>query len=216
MKPRSWNRHWLVATLGVLTALLVCGRPARADGVYQLDDGSYEESFNNNQGMESEDNWVANSFQVNPDGTRLLSISFVLGQPLTNVAATGVIYLGSDLSDPTNLTRIATTDSTVSGDVGTLVTITLDTPVDLNPGDIFFAAVLIRGVAGDVFPFTNDTDDPLGQSFFDVGPNQGDAYDLDNTSNAVVLGGTHSVVGDGIQSPGNLILRVNATTTPCP
>jgi hypothetical protein len=216
MKPRYRNRQWFVAALGVLTALLVCGSTARADGVYQLDDGTAEESFNNSETTETEDNWVANSFQVTADGTRLLSISFQLGQRLTNVAVTGVIYQGFDLADPTNLVRIATVDTTVSGGPGTMATITLDTPVDLNPGDIFFAAVLIRGVAGNVFPFANDTDNPLGQSFFDVGPNQGDPYDLDNTSNAVVLGATHSVVGDGVQSPGNLILRVNATTTPCP
>jgi hypothetical protein len=34
------------------------------------------------------------------------------------------------------------------------------------------------------------------------------------TDNATVLGGTHPVVGDGVQSPGNLLLRVNATITP--
>jgi hypothetical protein len=54
----------------------------------------------------------------------------------------------------------------------------------------------------------------LAQSFFDVGPNQGDPYDLDMTQNATVLGGTRPVVGAGVQSAANLVLRVNATAVP--
>ena len=36
------------------------------------------------------------------------------------------------------------------------------------------------------------------------------------TQNATVLGGTHPVVGAGVQSPGNLALRVDASPVPEP
>ena len=128
---------------------------------------------------------------------------------------TAVIYQGVDISDPSaGLTRIQTTDTTISGLRFDVVTITLDTPVDLNVGDVFYAALLIPGVTGDLFPFFNDTVSAQGHSFFDVGPKQGAPYDLDMTANATVNGGTHPVVGPGVQSPGNTALRVNATATP--
>ena len=95
-------------------------------------------------------------------------------------------------------------------------TIVLDTPVDFNVGDVFYAALLIRNVGpGDVvFPFYNQGVGPLGNSYFDVGPAMSADYDLDQTGNATVLGATHPVVGPGVQSAGNLFLRVNATDTP--
>jgi hypothetical protein len=187
---------------------------ARADGVYHLDDGTAEEVFNNSEGTETEDNWVANSFEVAREGTRLESLTFYLGRPFNNIDVTGVIYLGSSLTDPSGLVRIATVDTTVTGNQNTFATITFDNPVDLPPGTIYYAALLIRNVPGDFFPFGNDKDNPQGRSFFDVGPTQGAPYDLDMTQNATVLGGTHPVVGSGVQSAGNLMLRVNATTTP--
>jgi hypothetical protein len=70
----------------------------------------------------------------------------------------------------------------------------------------------MRGVPGNQFPFNEDLDNPLGRSWFDVGPTQGGSYNVNNTSNARVFGATdHPVVPGGVQSPGNLILRVNAT-----
>jgi hypothetical protein len=209
---RSRNSFQLM--FGLLAALLFSGASARADGVYQLDDGTPEERFNNSATTETEDNWVANAFQVVDGGTRLLSISFYLGETYTNQPITAAIYLGSSVTDPTGLVRIATTDTTVSGNQQDIVTVTLDTPVDLNVGDVFYAALLMRGVPGNKFPWGNDKDNPLGQSFFDVGPSQGAPYDLDMTDNATVLGGHHPVLGDGVQSAGNLMLRVNATDTP--
>ena len=214
MHLRTWKSRLCPAVLGILTAVLVSGSSARADYVYQLDDGSPEELFNNSETTETEDNWVANSFQVVADGTRLVSISLYLGQAYSNQDTFAVIYLGSSLTDPSGLVRIATTEASVTGSAGSYATITFDQPVDLNEGDIFYAAVLLPGVPGNFFPFGNDTNGPLGQSFFDVGPAQGAPYDLDMTQNATVLGGTHPVVDSGVQSAGNLMLRVNATT-PC-
>src|SRR5262249_31619011 len=52
--------------------------------LYKLDDGSSEENFNNSQGVETEDNWVANSFQIAPGTQTLLSISFLLSGNYTN------------------------------------------------------------------------------------------------------------------------------------
>jgi len=196
-------------------ALILGASIASAQVVYQWDSGVFGERFNNSEGTETEDNWVANAFQVVDGGTELLSIDYVLGESFTDRPVTAVIYQGVDISDPSaGLTRIQTTDTTISGVRGAVVTITLDTPVDLNVGDVFYAALLMPGVTGDLFPFNNDRVSPQGHSFFDVGPKQGAPYDLDMTANATVNGGTHPVVGPMVQSPGNTALRVNATATP--
>jgi hypothetical protein len=210
----SLRKTLFLAVFGVLTCLLVGVSSARADVVYQLDDNTAQERFNNSETDETEDNWVANAFQVVAGGTRLLSIDLGLGENFNNNPVTVAIYMGTSVTDPSGLVRIATTDTTLTGAQGTLGNILLAAPVDLNEGDIFFAAVLLRNVPGTAFPFLNNTVNPHGQSFFDVGPQQGAPYDLDMTDNVVVLGATHSVVGANVQSPGNLILRVNATDTP--
>jgi hypothetical protein len=214
--------------LGTVAVLLGAGTIACADVVYQNDQwppasGGYE-IFNCSETTETEDNWVANSFQVVEGGTRLLSISFGLSQPLTSQDAFAVIYMGADLLDPSaggGLVRLATTHVRITHgpEIG-MVTIRLDDPVDLQVDDIFYAALMLPGIPGNVFPFTLDrfTDlpppPPLSQSFFDVGPEQSAPYDLDMTQNATVVGGTHPVVGAAVPHPANLVLRVNATATP--
>lgn len=214
---RQTTRGKVVAvSAGIAAAALMLAAPvASAQVVYQLDSGVFSERFNNSEGTETEDNWVANAFAVVQGGTELVSIDYVIGENFTGQPVTAVIYQGVDVTDPTaGLTRLQTTDTTITGLRGDVVTITLDKPVDLNVGDVFYAALLIRGVTGDLFPFFNDTTAPQGQSFFDVGPTQGAPYDLDFTDNATVNGGTHPVVGPGVQSPGNTAIRVNATDTP--
>jgi hypothetical protein len=89
-----------------------------------------------------------------------------------------------------------------------LVAIPLTTPVTLPVGQVYWASVLLRGVPSTEFPFSNDKDAPKGRSWFDVGPTQGGAYNVDDTSRATVLGGDHPVVHVA-QSAGNLLLRVN-------
>jgi hypothetical protein len=190
------------------------GNAQFAGFVYSLDDGSSEQSFNNSQGVETEDNWVANSFQVTAAAPTLQSISFLLSQTYTNRAITALIYTGSSLTNPhagTGLTLVSETDTTFSGSAGTFVTIPLATPLILPAGQVYWAALLMRNLSGFEFPFNVDVDNPLGRSFFDVGPTQGGAYNVNNTGNATVLGGNHPVVGGGVQAAGNLMLRVNAT-----
>jgi hypothetical protein len=183
--------------------------------VYQLDDGSSEQNFNNSQGVETEDNWVANSFQIAAGTPTLQSISFLLSQDYTNRPITALIYTGSSLTDPhagSGLTLVSETDTTFSGAAGTFVTIPFAAPLTLPVGQVYWAALLLRGVPGNEFPFNVDTDNPLGRSWFDVGPTQGGAYNVNNTSNARVLGAVdHPVVPGGVQAAGNLMLRVNAT-----
>jgi hypothetical protein len=222
---RFGGRPFCLGFFGVWAAWLLTGTTARADIVYQVDSwpppGNYE-VFNNSFTTETEDNWVANSFQIVPGGTRLTSVSFLAGDNLTNKPAFVAIYLGSSLTDPHaggGLVRIATTSTTLTTTSGNFATINLATPVDLNVGQIFYAALLIPSVPGSSFPFASDFNftpnppPPLGRSFFDVGPTMGAPYNLDNTQNATVLGGSHPVV-DTAQDPGNLVLRVNATETP--
>jgi hypothetical protein len=188
--------------------------------VYKLDDGSSEFNFNNSQGVETEDNWVANSFQIAAGTQTLLSMSFLLSGNYTNRAITALIYTGTSLTDPhagSGLTLVSQTDTTFSGTDGTFVTIPLAAPVTLPVGQVYWAALLMRGVPGDQFPFNEDLDNPLGRSWFDVGPTQGGAYNVNNTSNARVFGATdHPVVPGGVQLPGNLMLRVNATGPAAP
>jgi hypothetical protein len=198
--------------------LTVNGSAAFAGFVYKLDDGSSEENFNNSQGVETEDNWVANSFQILPGTQTLLSMSFLVSGSFTNRPITALIYTGSSLTDPhagSGLTLVSETDTTFSGT--NFVTIPLAAPVTLPVGQVYWAALLMRGVTGNQFPWNEDRDSPLGRSWFDVGPTQGGAYNVNNTSNARVLGATnHPVVPGGVQDTGNLMLRVNATGTAQP
>jgi hypothetical protein len=208
---------WFVGTPG-----------AQAQVVYKNESlpppsGSHE-IFNNSQGTETEDCWVANSFAVTAGGTRLVSITFLLGAALTNQSVTATIYTGTSLTNPqagTGLSRVVATTNTVSvtGAAGSFQTIPLASPLDLLVGQDFYAAILIRGVLGSVFPFSSDAGEtppvtPLGHSFFDVGPTQGAAYNLDVTTNATLLGSTHPVVGSGVQSAGDAGIRVNAVPEP--
>jgi len=212
--------RFYLGVLGVLTALLVGSASARAQVTYSVDDGTAFERFNNSFADDTEDNWVANSFQVVAGGTHLTEISLAIGEDYTNQLITFAIYSGSDLFDPSaggGLVRVSTTDVTFTGAGGFIYTFALTNPVDLNVGDIFYAAALIRAVPPTMFPiFNNNSPSILNRSFFDVGPTVGAPYDLDNTANATVNGGVHPVVGGGppdfdVQDPGNTILRVNAT-----
>src|SRR5262249_45493614 len=186
----------------------------------RLDDGTSEENFNNTQGGETEGHWVPNSFQVAAGTQTLTSISFLLSGSYTNRAITALIYTGTSLTDPhagSGLTLVSQTDTTFSGTNGTFVTIPLALPVTLPVVQVYWAALLMRGVPGDQFPFNEDRDNPLGRSWFDVGPTQGGAYNVNNTNNARVFGATnHPVVPGGVQDPGNLMLRVNATGPAAP
>src|SRR3982751_5680882 len=87
---------FLLALLGPLGA-----RPAAAGITYQLDSGTgVYGSFNNSQGSETEDNFVANSFTVVPGGTHLTAVEFSgIGVP-NGQSATAVIYSGSSLTSP--------------------------------------------------------------------------------------------------------------------
>ncbi len=197
-----------VLTVVGLVATLTWAPTARAQIVYQYDSGIYTELFNNSEGVETEDNFVGNLFTVVAGGTRLLSFDLGVGRNVApNTPISLVIY-------DSTLARVHTTETTVTGAEGSIVNLALDNPVDFNEGDSFLAAVLIRMVPGDWFPFLNDGQSPHGFSYFDVGPQQGAPYDLDNLTNLTLLGDTHPVVGAGVQSPGDLFLRVRADVTP--
>ncbi len=205
----------------------------RAQVTYQVDgwppSGTTQyEIFNNSAGTETEDCWVANSFQTIAGGTRINSITFALGNaqpPVTTLTlqVTVALYTGTSLTDPSGLVRIVPATNTViltNAVTGTLQTINFATPIDLSTGQIFYAALLIRGVNGSTFPFVDDMFTPGPsppnqlRSFFDVGPTMGGSYDLDNTANATLLGMSHPVLGGPAQSAANLVLRVNAVPEP--
>jgi len=88
---------------------------------------------------------------------------------------------------------------------------------------VFYAAILIRNVPGNQFPFNlQQTGTILGQSFWDVGPGIGPPhmqtgpYDINNTSGATVNGSSRPDFQSvpAAQPPGNTWLRVRATDTP--
>jgi hypothetical protein len=209
------------------------GTFAHAQHLYQLNWG---EVFNNSAGSDTEDNWVANSYTVSAaDRTRILSISAPIGLTTTDIYTnqpiSALIYLGFDVYDPTangGLVLMHRTDTTfTTTNPGEVVTVTLDTPVDFNVGDIMYAALLVPGVPGTSFLWCDDIGtgsglggllqtQPLQRSFFDVGLAMSAPWDpSQGSANITVLGGIHPVVGIA-QDAGNLALWVNATATPMP
>lgn len=225
MTRHAFGLHLILA----LVCLLGAGTLGQAQVQYKLDmyPDVGNEGFNNSFDTDIEDNWVANSFQVVDGGTRLVSIEIINSSALNNQPATVLIYSASDPMDPTSLTAILqTTNTTLTAPATTTLTITLDTPVDLNVDDIFYAAILMPAVPGNLFPFRLDfvfqhpelSPPFLGRSFFDVGPmigvHQGGTFDPTMLPpNPTAMGATHPVV-DMAQDPGNLVLRVNAIQTP--
>jgi hypothetical protein len=212
-----------VAAISACLALAAMASPARADFMYALQPFGVVGSngFNNSQGTEAEDAFVANSFTVVPGGTHITAVNFLAegGHIPANQPVKVAIYEGSSLTDPHaggGLVRVATGSTTLSasppgGPLG--YTIDLDQPVDLPVGQVFYAGLLLPNLS--TFPFTIWAfSTPLGRSFFDVGPSIGSPYNLDNTANLTVLGGTHPVVGANVQSPGNLVLGAVATPEP--
>jgi hypothetical protein len=203
--------------------LLGIARQARADFMYNLQSSGVVSSsgFNNSQGSEAEDDFVANSFTVTSGGTHITAVNFLAegGNIPANQVAKVAIYTGSSLTDPragSGLVRVATGSTTLTASpAGPPLgyTIDLDQPVDLAVGQVFYAGLLLPNVT--TFPFaTWAFSDPLGRSFFDAGPTLGAPYNLDNTANLTVLGGAHPVLGAGVQSPGNLGLGAVATPEP--
>lgn len=214
-------------------ALLLAAPCLRAQLTYQLDGwppgGTTQyEIFNNSLGTEVEDCWVANSFQVVAGGNVINSLTFALGNaqpavPTLTLQVTVLLYTGTSLTNPAGLVRIVPATNTVTltnVPTGSLQTINFAVPTFMSTGQIFYAAILIRGVTGATFPFVSDFftpgPSPANQlrSFFDVGPTMGGAYNVDNTANATRLGLAHPVLGGSAQTAANLVLRVNASPIP--
>jgi hypothetical protein len=217
MKQELGLKNFSVLVVGVVASVMLAGGVARAQYLYKWDDQPAAERFNNSADVETEDNWVANGFQVVPAGTRLLNVEYQLGNDFTNQNVWVIIYQGCSIDDACacgGLVELQRLLTNISGTQGQTVTIPLTTPINLNVGDVFYAALLIRNVTGDVFPFFNDLAVPHGHSFFDVGYYQGGPYDLDVQHFSIKRNGEiHQVVGFA-QDPGNTVLRVNATTAP--
>jgi hypothetical protein len=213
----------LALTLSACVLLPVMTRLAHADFTYALQSSGVVSNlgFNNSLGSEAENDFVANSFTVAAGGTHLTAVNFLAegGSIPANQSATVAIYTGSSLTDPhagAGLVRVATGSALLTAAPAgppLTYTISLAQPVDLPVGQVFYAGLLLPNTTA--FPFTIwQFSTPLNRSFFDVGPTLGAAYNLDNTSNLTVLGGTHPVVGAGVQSPGNLVLGAVATPEP--
>ncbi len=229
MYRQTARTSFCFSLLAVLAAQLCTGTFARAQSFYEL---AWRHTYNMSVGSETEDNWVANSFKAR-SGTHLVSVSFPIAADFTNQPVSVFMYAGFDLQDPTaggGLVLLGQTNTTFTATVGDIVTIPLNTPIDVNTGDIFYAAVMIPGVPGGnsgKFPFYVAIQDaalgttPLGQSFFDVGPGdpgsgQGGTFDITTQviANITPFGSVHPVLGGGptdVVDPGNLALFVKGT-----
>jgi hypothetical protein len=162
-----------------------------------------------------------------------VAIYFPIAAAFTNQPVQAFIYQGYDLLDPTaggGIVVLGQTNTTITTQVGDIVTIPLNPPVDVNTGDIFYAAVMIPGVPGGnsgKFPWYVAIQDatynttPIGHSFFDVGPGalgsgQGGTFDIttQDVNNITPFGQVHPVLGGGptdVVDPGNLALFVKGT-----
>jgi len=230
MNRQFGRRSFYPSVLCAFAALLFTSTFARAQYLYNQD---WAGRFNNSVTTETEDNWVANSYKV-PSTARqhLVSISLQIADASTNQPISAFFYHECDLNDPTaggGLILLSQTDTTFTSTRGDIITITLNPDVFLSVNDIFYAAVLIPGVPGDVFPFHYDRaggstanglpdkgTKPFGRSFFDVGLTVGGPFDVTKqvSANITVFGGVHPVMGGNpgdVQSPGNLALWVKAT-----
>src|SRR5207244_3524768 len=106
------------------------GASARAQTLYTLD---WAIRFNNCIDVETEDNWVANSYKVRSNGTHLVAVTLPIGASFTDQPISAMIYQGYDLLDPTalgGLVLLSKTDRIITNNTGDIITITLDTPVD--------------------------------------------------------------------------------------
>jgi hypothetical protein len=225
---RQFGRRYS-SVLCALAALLCASTFARAQYLYNQD---WAERFNNSQGSETEDCWVANSYKVT-DAQHLVAISFPIADAFTNQPISAFIYQGFDTQDPTaggGLILLSQTDTTITTVRGDIVTITLNPDVFLSAGDIFYAAVMIPGVPGNKYPYQNDRaggsgahnlpdkgTKPFGRSFFDVGLTPSGPFDVTQQvmANITVFGGVHPVMGGNpgdVNSPGNLALWVKAVS----
>jgi hypothetical protein len=220
MKLHSGPKSFWKGVLSAFAMLLLTGTLAHAQTpvFYQLD---WFERFNNSLGSETEDNWVANSYTASGQGF-INSIVLPIGDTFNNQPISAFIYQGFDLHDPTaggGLVLLAEKDTTFSSTPGTVLTITFDNQVAIGAGAIFYAAVLIPGVSGNVFPFyldsatnpsnTNIGTVPFGRSFFDIGSTFGGPFDVNQGSaNITVTGGNHPILGGSAQDAGNLALWV--------
>jgi hypothetical protein len=232
MKRSFGWRSFYLRIAGVLMMLLFTGTLARAQSFYQIAWGG---NYNMSVGNETEDNWVANSFRAR-SGTHLTAIYFPIAAAFTDQPVQAFIYQGFDLQDPTvGLTVLGQTNTTFTAIVGDIVTIQLNPPVDVNTGDIFYAAVMIPGVpsgSNGKFPWYVGTQvssqspqmTPLGRSFFDVGSGalgsgQGGTFDIStqDVTHVTPFGQAHPVLGGGptdVVDPGNLALFVKGTLPP--
>jgi hypothetical protein len=209
---RQFGRRSFLLTIAIV-ALGFTATLAHGQIFHALD---WSERFNNSASTsDTQDCWVANSYS-STNGESVLSITLPIGDSFTNQPITALIYQGFDLMDPTaggGLVLMAQKSTTLSGTPG-IVTITFDTPVTIPATGIYYAAVLLPAVAPNKYPFYNDANYVRSRSFFDTGLTFGGPYDInqlpDNSANITPLGGSHPIVGPGIQSAGTLALWVSS------
>ena len=186
---------------------------AQAATTYQLDNGSISTALNASEGTEPRDNWFGNVFTAQAGANVITRVDFGVFTTTPGSAASVVLY---SVTDPggnpalgvNRLYTQAFTPLTGDGTSGFIQSISLNSPVSVNPGDRFLVGVFISNVIGappnDVYPYLLDTSGVATGSYWDrSAPN---AFNLDDLSQARLLNQA-LVPGGFAPGDGHVILR---------
>ena len=157
------------------------------NNVFQLDNNSIFESFNNSLSGEAEDNWVGNVFTAGSTA-QLSSITFSSGAALNstnlpNPFITAALYSGSPATGltlvPGSVNTVALNSLNITAG-GQLVTVPFAAPQSVTSGQVFTAALLIDNVPSNVFPFEESNSGTNTNSYYDVSnpPGNANTYNL--------------------------------------
>ncbi len=182
---------------------------------FQIDNNLVFQGFNNSFGTEVEDNWVANVFTTNL-ATQLNSISLTVNSALnsTNLPSpfiTAALYTGSP---GTGLTLVPGSVNTVALNAtsGQLVTVPFAVPQNMSAGQTFTAALLIKNVPGNVFPFQMASSGTNTNSYWDVSSPIGSVNTFDLVApHSPTLNGLNYPSNGPVNANGTTVIRVNAT-----
>jgi len=186
---------------------------AQAATTYQLDNNpSSATALNASDANEARDNWFANEFTALANGNRITQVSYGVLTTAANTVADVVIYQQGALGFSRIYTQ-AFTPLTGDGTSWSIQQISLTTPVTVKVGANFLVAIFMQNVAGDKFPYVQDTSGVATGSFWDR--SDANAFNLDNISGAVQVD-QDLADSNWNPGPGHLIIRAVGTAVPEP
>ena len=180
---------------------------------YALDNGSIQTALNASDGTEPRDNWFGNVFTAQAGATLITRVDLGVYTTTPNSTASVVLYRvtdpgGNPAAGATRLYTQSFTPLTGDGTNPALQQIALSTPVKINAGDRFLAAVFIPNVIAeppnDVYPFLLDTSGVASGTYWSrSNPN---SFNLDDLSQAKPIN-EPLVTGGWTPGPGHVFIR---------